>query len=171
MNTTIKKVTKKVPLKKSTSKVLYRFNNRDHHSVSSLIDSIMGYIEEDNENNMDLEDDGLEFEIFINNKNLKFVLSKNRFCCGLLEIGGLSFTLINSNTIKALDADTEKLFADLMDELINIRDGNTLMLTTNGKDISLHFEKVLSKSDSWTAIKSYRNSNSGNIVTIWISNN
>lgn len=162
MNTTVKKVVVKKTTKNDKEK-LYKFNNREFSSVSSLINSILNEFESD-----DLQTD---IQIKFNNKILEFELSQNIFCCGLIELGGLKLYNINQNRISNLDSTSEKLFLDIMNEIVNLKEGNTLMLTTNGTGYSLHFEKVLSKSNSWTDVKKFKNSNSNNNVTIWISNN
>lgn len=159
MNTTVKKVVVKKAAAKKIENPLYRMNHGDYNNVSSVIDSIMSDIEEDSDFN---------FECKILNQLVRFRFNQNTFCCGLIEIGELE---ISGPPAGKTSTAFLKAFSDLINELINVKEGNTLMLTTNGRDSSVYFEKVLSKSESWTAIKSFRNSNSGNTVTIWISNN
>ena len=159
MNTTVKKVVVKKVAAKKVEKPLYRMNGRNYNNVSSIIDSIISDVEDDPDSSFDCN---------ILDQYVTFTFQQNSFCCGLLEIGNLEIS--GSSTGKS-SAAFLKAFSDLMNELVNIKEGNSLMLTTNGKNSSVYFEKVLAKSESWTAIKSFKNSNSGNTVTIWISNN
>lgn len=104
-------------------------------------------------------------------ENLTLYYDKNSFkcnitqfanCCGAYEIG--SFQIMPSFPDKAL--------LEVMDTIANFDTGTTYMCTTNGKKgTQKKLENVLAKSKMWTAVKKFKNSNSSNMVTIWISNN
>lgn len=111
----------------------------------------------------DLEfDDYLEFEYHENKESfaIGFETTVLPHCCGIFEVGNLE---ISSKF-------PLKQFEELFSNLLNNHKGYTYMINTNGKDASKTFETLLSKTNLFTPVKRFKNANSGNIITIWISN-
>jgi len=100
-------------------------------------------------------------ELKFSNKKLNFDTSTLAYCCGITELGNFR---INVN-IKI--EDLTKFFDLLVAGITN----HTLIINTNGIDDSKTLETALVKCKNWTAVKKFKNSNSGNMITIWISNN
>jgi hypothetical protein len=80
-------------------------------------------------------------------------------CCGIIELGNIHITEGNNKVLEVLHA------------LVTNYPGITFMINTNGRDSSKRMEEALVKSDVFVKIKSFKNANSGNTVTIWLSNN
>lgn len=111
-------------------------------------------------------DDGENITIHIispNNKNFEFLLSGFPNCCGVCVMGG--FTL--DRDFPAQDLTT------ILDDLVSHPDtkGKTMQITTAQRATCLRMAEALSKCKYWTAVKTFKNKNSGNEVTIWVSNN
>ena len=81
-------------------------------------------------------------------------------CCGIFEFGELN---ISGNF-------PLKQFKELFSNIIENDPGKTFMINTNGRDDSKIFETLLSKTNLFTPVKKFKSGNSGNIITIWISN-
>ena len=94
-------------------------------------------------------------------KLLSFTFNRLPHCCGIFEIGDLS--------IGSLFPTTE--LTKILDTIVNNITNRTLILSTNGVSTSIWFEKALSECKEWTLVKQFKNSNSGNTVKLWVSNN
>lgn len=92
---------------------------------------------------------------------ISFDLGELPFCCGVVEIGAL---VVSDDHLDILE--------DFLKHLSNNKRGRTFIINTNGKDDARLYEEALEKcTDEWTLVKSFKNSSSGNIVKMWISNN
>lgn len=91
-------------------------------------------------------------------------------CCGASVLGEFSFGH------KLTPANWIKMEPEIM-EIINtvpqlkVNQGRTLTCTTATSTPSDYLGKALAKCNFWTAVKSWKNPNSANTVTLWVSNN
>jgi hypothetical protein len=83
-------------------------------------------------------------------------------CCGVYVLNNYS-----------LRAGFERILVEFFDEFVsNSRHyGITFQITTAENVVCKMMESILSKCKNWTAVKKFKNANSGRIVTIWVSNN
>jgi len=82
--------------------------------------------------------------------------------CGFLELGELSASSSDKNLLH---------LADLLDGVVSFANGCTLFMNTNGAGHSKILEKALPLSKHWVKVKTYKNPRSGNILTLWVTNN
>ncbi len=94
-----------------------------------------------------------------NKYNINFDFIPLEYCYGIYEFGNLSSTKIPQNA-----------FNMIMRAFLSLK-GITFMVNTNGIKQSLDWERLLTASKMFTPVKKFCNMNSGNPVTIWISNN
>lgn len=115
----------------------------------------------------EISEEGVDsFSITINNKNkaynnLMIATEALPFCCGIREIGELNI----SKTTDVKDVKT------LFDTLVTLTKGNTYIVNTNGNASSKLVDAALATSSLWTLVKTFKNSNSGSTIKMWISNN
>ncbi len=127
---------------------------------SSNLDEVM---KDEIENN---EGEGLGINVRLSagspRVSLHFSEQENQFCCGIRDLGELS---ISSNF--PIPTATK-----ILDSFIkNSHKGYTFTMSTNGIGQNKTFELALAKCEYWTKIKTFKNANSGNMVTLWVSNN
>lgn len=158
-------IVKKVVISKKEKKLsnypIYYINGE---STNSLDDLVKVYLRDTIE---DYDDDfNLKIDISINSNtrvkpSVKMNFQKQAFCCGIYELGSLiiSPSFPNNELTKILDS------------ISNSIRGRTLLLNTNGREASIAFEKALSNCKEWTLVKAFKNSNSGNTIKMWVSNN
>lgn len=106
---------------------------------------------------------------------LSFDVGELNHCCGALLLGSFSIACIP-------DSHKKKIWAELQPEMIELFNGLPQLLsnkgltltctTTSEKDSpSKLVGHVLEKCSFWTAVKTWKNKNSGNLITLWVSNN
>jgi hypothetical protein len=96
-------------------------------------------------------------------ENLCFLLTGFPHCCGVSIIG--EFTLQEGFSIE----NASKILTDFASH--KDMKGHTLQITTAQSCNCLRMAKALAMSSRWQAVKTFKNQNSGNFVTIWVSNN
>lgn len=100
---------------------------------------------------------------FISDKNeqSEFNFEINEFpgCCGLNVVNDLSIR----------DGFPQNGFNTIMKNMLSA--GETITITTNGKGNNIIMEEYLTRCKLFTKVKRFRNPNSSNIITIWVSNN
>jgi hypothetical protein len=113
------------------------------------------------------ENDIIHDESYINirkNKEKIFEIEINQLpgCCGVFVLS--DYLLIGG---------FEKILTEFFDEFVNNsrHEGLTFQITTAESVVCKMMESILSKCKNWTAVKKFKNANSGRIVTIWVSNN
>lgn len=89
-------------------------------------------------------------------------ITATTYTCGFHELGNLS--------TKCLDANLSHL-VEILDSLVLNASGKTMFMNTNGKYDSKILERALPKCKYWTKVKEYNNPNSGNTLTLWVTNN
>lgn len=83
--------------------------------------------------------------------------------CGFIELGEIGVSYPKGNP---------KTLADLMDEIVVNASGYTMFINTNGVDSdSKSLEIALPLSKHWVKVKTYKNPSSGNMLTLWVTNN
>lgn len=107
------------------------------------------------------------FTKVINEKNdkvyLRYEVSPAAHTCGFLELGELSVTAADKNLSHLVD---------LLDSVVGFATGYTLFINTNGtSSTSKTLEKALPLSKHWVKVKTYKNPGSGNMLTLWVTNN
>jgi hypothetical protein len=88
-------------------------------------------------------------------------LSTLPHCCGIREVGDLSIS----------KDFPQKLFNEFMKAFTSYYKGTTFIINTNNKNDSIIFERLLAKCPYFVDIKRFINKTSGNIITLWVSNN
>lgn len=153
MQTKINKIKNKKIKEESNEKFIPRFEDLDGNTISES--KLSDYIDENDCIELNYE--------YLKNKytDFKFNISETVYCCGISEIGELSIEGGNPLCIPGL--------IKILDAIIT--PGHTYILSTNGKNDSLIFEKALEKCKYWTMVKSFVNKNSRNTIKMWISNN
>jgi len=101
------------------------------------------------------------FDLKFNNQILYGSVERVPYCCGILEIGDIKVD-------KNFNIPELTKFLDL---ITNQEKGITLMINTNGKADCIIFEKALAKCKNWICVKSFKNANSNNIISMWVSKN
>lgn len=128
----------------------YDSNSGEHHgSLEALVEDI------------DEIAGGDYFSFKFNNKSIQFNVEQLPYCCGILELGELS---------AAGDVNIPDLIK-FLDLIVNQQKGITYMINTNGKGDSIIFEKALAKCKNWICVKQFKNANSNNIISMWVSKN
>lgn len=92
---------------------------------------------------------------------INFTSTELPHCCGIYEIGDLS---TNGNI------DITEL-TKILDGLVRTVKKKTLIINTNGKGVSVYFEKALAKCKYFTMVKSFKNGGTSSTIKMWISNN
>lgn len=108
----------------------------------------------------------VSFQIKTDNK------STFSFCFEITEFPG-NCSIFVLYELKLTTKETENL---TLKELITILDslikrGFTFSITTNGTKSYKIIEAALNKSKYWTKVKSYKSASSGNIISIYMTNN
>jgi len=83
--------------------------------------------------------------------------------CGFLEIGEINVYCSSEKNLSHL--------AELLDNMVGFSKGYTMFMNTNGIDDSKILEKTLPLSKHWVKVKTYKNPGSGNMLTLWVTNN
>lgn len=115
--------------------------------------------------------------IEIDNETLFDVISEtNQGCCGVEDVYDL--TCLDIDIFARLSLSDKKEIVKKLDNVfstrkeIKTREGNiTYMLTTNNKEETEEWLELMKLSSLFIPVKTFRNINSRNMVTIWISNN
>lgn len=100
-----------------------------------------------------------EVVMLINNKFLQFEACPMPACCGITELGSLA----------AQEGINTKDAANFIDALV-IK-GHTIIVNTNGVGGSLRWDSILTKCKYFEIVKRFKNSNSKNMINVWMSNN
>lgn len=169
MGTIINKVvTKKTELVKKEKKYPYYIidNMGDYDDKLIYKSDDLEDLMKTNESVFDFDEEDTCFEIEVqtsnnNSKNMTFLVTQQKYCCGISEIG---------------DLHVDKLFSineltKILDAWVKVIKGRTFILHTNNKDDSIIFEKALVNCERWVLVKTFKNKNSSNIIKMWISNN
>lgn len=142
------------PLKK---KEILKYKDLDYNveysTLEELVKPLISRIIED--------EDQCRNNLLFSKKKFSFRITQLEHCCGISELGGF----IVDRTINI--EDLTKFFDLLVAGITN----HTLIINTNGIDDSKTLETALVKCKNWTAVKKFKNHNSRNMITIWISNN
>lgn len=151
--TPIKITTKKIETVKSDKYDLsccqcFSARNGEQGSIDDMIVLLKDYV--DSDETLDLE---LNRRTIFNCEIIQLP-----HCCGIFELGAICF-----NTFK----DEIKFF----NGLAICKTGKTLMINTINTGQSARLAEVLVKCTNWTLVKTFKNSGSGNIIKIWMSNN
>lgn len=94
---------------------------------------------------------------------LSAYINATEHTCGFIELGNLSAKYPKGKP---------KLLADLADEFVQNAGGYTMFMNTNGADApSKNLEAALPLSKHWVKVKTYKNPGSGNMLTLWVTNN
>lgn len=157
----IKPVKKKILPKVSSEDKYpyYREENKDMRfdSLKSLMNEVYcNDVSEYGEVNLSKQLNSNEFVSF------DCEINATRHTCGFHEVGDLS--------TKCLDANLSHL-VEILDSLVLNANGKTMFMNTNGKYDCIILEKALPKCKYWTKVKEYNNPNSGNTLTLWVTNN
>jgi len=80
------------------------------------------------------------------------------YCCAIRELGDIS-------------CKNHPALATFINAFGNSKKGITFMMNLNNNASCTIMKKVLRTCDNWTLVKSFKNSNSGNPIEIWMSNN
>lgn len=148
----------------SISKTLYTIDVDNYGEKSASLEGVASTIY--GHSRFEFPESGEDLLILIlapNNKQFEYLLSGFPNCCGVCVMGG--FTL--DRDFPAQDLTT------ILDDLVSHPDvkGQTMQITTAQNATCLKMAASLSKCKYWTAVKTFKNQNSGNYVTIWVSNN
>lgn len=148
----------------SLPKTLYSIDVDDYGQKFTPLEAVVSSIY--THSRFNFPDDGENINIQVlspNNKIFEFSLSGFPNCCGLAVIGGFTLT----KDFPAQDLTT------ILDDLVSHPDasGKTMQITTAENSACLRMATALSKCKCWTAVKTFNNQNSGNNVTLWVSNN
>jgi hypothetical protein len=99
----------------------------------------------------------------------------NQNCCGIEDIGNLE--CLEPEIYTKLSIKERKEMAKCIDSEV-IRRGKgartgvlTFLLSTNDKEETKEWTELMKYSTVFVPVKSFKNRSSGNIVTIWVSNN
>jgi len=106
-------------------------------------------------------DVGEDYLFDFSQKRFGFYVEQLPYCCGILELGDLT-------AHKDIHIPDVTKFLDL---ITNQEKGITLMINTNGKADCIIFEKALAKCKNWICVKQFKNANSNNIISMWVSKN
>ncbi len=99
-------------------------------------------------------------------KIFNFVVQRLPHCCTVREIGNITF---GGNTT-SFEAEPLRKILDSL--LKNSPEGYTFITNlSTGKASNRVLHAALERSSNWTAVKSFESGNSGNQLTIWMSNN
>lgn len=151
---TITKITnKKVASPKKKIEPTYRNNNNNFECI--CVEELLSDLNDD----FDFEYASVDVEL--DNKTVSFETTGLKNCCGVIELGNLEC----QNTVKLDD------LAEFLDGIVSIGGGLTFMINTVSSGSCATFEKALAKCKYFTKVKSFKNPNSGNIITTWLSNN
>lgn len=94
-----------------------------------------------------------------------FRIDQLPFCCGVYEIGEIDDTrLDNTNVFK------ETLHEALI-ELMHEHEGHTVVCSTIKNAACSTLKSAFIKTGLFTLVKTFNNSNSGNEIEFWVSNN
>ncbi len=156
-----KKITnKKIEIIKEKIETFPRYINNDTDQVDAIENIILETIFDWDSGRA--EDYQIELELSKSRfTTLEFSLQQLPFCCGIIEMGALECD--KSFPINEL--------TKILDLFIQKHKGITFIINTNNRDSSILFEKALPKCKYWTLVKTFKNANSNNIISTYISNN
>lgn len=148
----------------SLPKTLYKVDVDDYEEKITPLEGVVSSIYTHSRFEFPDEGDNTNIQILSpNNKLFEFLLSGFPNCCGLAVIGGFTLTK---------DFPAQELTTILDGFVSNPHaKGKTMQITTAENSTCLRMAAALSKCKYWTAVKTFKNQNSGNNVTIWVSNN
>jgi len=160
-------VNKKFPPSSTENFFTAEINNRDF-SIGG-IEKIMPTIIDSNDD-FQLPTDDDSYEISINqgkgNKFREISMFVDGFphCCGICVIGSFNF---------GTSQWSKEEVRTILDGIVTSKEtrGITLQITTAQGRTCKVVAAALATSSCWTAVKTFKNKNSGNEVTIWVSNN
>lgn len=157
--TTVKKVGKPTKNTKESKPLFTLDTNSDTLTGENIARLLESALENDGDA---LEDGGY---IIINHGKAKiFSIESSTLpgCCGVM--------VLNDYTVLP---DFEKMLIEFFDEIATNSKhiGITFQITTAQASSCIVLAGILSKCKNWTAVKTFKNANSGRNVTIWISNN
>lgn len=133
---------------------------KEYNSLSKLVDDVY---------NNELSETGEEYDLsktISTKETVEFGYSVESApnTCGFLELGNLSASAPNEKSYPHL--------VELLDAVVQYSNGYTLFMNTNGKKgVSNLLEKVLPMTKHWVKVKTYKNPGSGNMLTLWVTNN
>lgn len=149
-------ITRKIVNTKVKNLILPKTGNyKDNHTDKSYSD-IESLIQD-----LQYLDVGERYDFNFSQKRFGFYVEQLPCCCGILEIGELK---------AAGDVNIPDV-TKFLDLIVNQQKGITYMINTNGKGDSIIFEKALAKCKNWICVKSFKNANSNNIISMWVSKN
>ncbi len=148
----IKTNQKLVPIKVVNQYPKFECNSEDQTSDINLAISQL-YISEDEGNNITINYSN-------SRKTINFHTSQLPHCCGIIELGDIQCS-------KDIDS---KTLITILNGIVNIVKGKTLIINTNGQESSINFETVLPKCKNWVLVKTFKNSGR-NTIKMWVSNN
>ncbi len=100
-----------------------------------------------------------------NSVNFEFEAEASEYTCGFLELGNLATDVKHTSPEKVAQ------LSNLLDEIVTCAKGYTLFINTNGDRDCITIAKALSISKNWVKVTTYLNPGSGNMLTLWVTNN
>ncbi len=149
------KINTKIDLDKTNKYPYYYNDNTDEKSNTAI-----GVIDADEM----LDNNSVDIRVYINSNksyNISFNLEDLPNCCGVKEIG--AFNQISGCPTKNV--------TEVLDACVSVCKGTTFIATTNNSGNNILYANAFAKCKYWTLVKEFKNSNTGNPVKIWMSNN
>ena len=153
-------VTKKTVKPKVKQYPIYVDTEESDDEYLNLSDLITDVLHNEIEFNIQKYSDEKDFVDF------HFEAESSLYTCGFLELGHLGTNVRVSHSPKKI-AD----LSNLLDEIVTCSKGYTLFMNTDTTPVCTAIAKALSISKYWVKVKTYLNPGSGNMLTLWVTNN
>jgi len=155
----------KTVVSKPVSKPIYPFWEDKNSYNEKKYGSIKDFLDDQNSGDI-VEKCTINLSYNISAKEVvtvEFIASAATHTCGFIELGDIGVNYPKGNP---------KSLADAMDEMVVNAGGYTMFINTNGVDSdSKSLEIALPLSKHWVKVKTYKNPSSGNMLTLWVTNN
>lgn len=125
--------------------------------LNSIIQTSKDIIEDNGDTRFDIKIKLSENKI----ANINFNLVEHEFCCGVIDIGNLNST--GNTPIKEL--------TKILDNFASNNKGKTYTAYTSTSESNKRYALAFAGCAYWTLVKTWKNSNTGNEIKMWVSNN